>query len=117
MDQNATSWEFGRPLQRHGRVTSSWRAVPSPDAGRLPGSNLPDAGFGPMRQAASALRPEALRGFVAASFTTEARRSLLGGSRGWAKRQRCILEFHALQHLARPGRGGKNADIGILLGL
>ncbi len=31
--------------QRVGRFTSSWRAVPSPDAGRLRGSNLPHAGF------------------------------------------------------------------------
>jgi hypothetical protein len=35
------------PLPRNGRYTSSWRAVPSPDAGRLRGSNLPHAGFGP----------------------------------------------------------------------
>ena len=54
---------------------------------------------------------------MGASFTTEARIRLLGVSRGRAERQRCVLEFHALQHLARPGRGGKNADIGILLGL
>jgi hypothetical protein len=70
-----------------------------------------------MRQAASALRPEVLCGFVPASFTTEARRSLLGGSRGWAKRQRCILEFHALQHLARRPCSGENADVRIRLGL
>src|SRR5271157_3197728 len=40
-----TSGESGVALLRVGRFTSSWRAVPSPDAGRLRGSNLPHAGL------------------------------------------------------------------------
>ena len=33
------------PVWRFGRFTSSWRGVPSPDAGRLRESYLPHAGF------------------------------------------------------------------------
>jgi hypothetical protein len=91
----------GGVLQQHGLGVSRPSGGANAVAGCWPTPGvISQAGFGPMTQAASALRPEVLCGFIAASFTTEARRSLLGGSRG--KRQRCILEIHALQHLARP---------------
>ena len=49
--------ELRRALRRFGRYTSSWRPVPSPDAGRLRRSNLPHAGLSPISARISEILP------------------------------------------------------------